>query len=108
MKIEPMMSRGIVLMHADGKFEMAPMQVFKSSTGQTVIRIGNNALFFDENGSFDGSECVCPANVTKAQMHRVGAAIAQQAENEGLAPSAPYFEPGSNGHAAETAAWKKS
>ncbi len=51
MKVLPTMSRGIVLLHEDGKtFEMAPFQVFRSASGSTIIRIGRTALFFDADG----------------------------------------------------------
>ena len=50
------MSKGVVFVHEDGAtFEMVPLQVFICGS-QTVIRIGRNALFFDKDGKFDGSE----------------------------------------------------
>ena len=103
MKINPTMSKGIVLMHQDGSYEMAPFQVFRGNNA-TIIRIGNNTLFFEENGKFDGSEC---GGVPKEKAEEFMRAFEIQDENKDKAPDKPYFEPGSNGWEKETADWPK-
>lgn len=108
MKILPMVNSGIVLMHEDGTFEMAPLQVFRASNGKTVIRIGNNTLWFSENGTFDGSECKMPGQglpIEKAAA--LQAAFEVQGSNAGQAPAEAYFEEGSAGFQREAAGWPK-
>ncbi len=107
MKINPMMNAGIVLMHNDGTFELAPLQVFESASGSTVIRIGNNALFFTPDGEFDGFECHVPKDMSLSDSYgqRLTEAFIVQGANKGKAPAEPYFEPGSNGWKKEVAAW---
>jgi hypothetical protein len=103
MKILPMMSRGVVLVHEDGTFEMAPMQVWRSGSGQTVIRLGNNAYFFQDSGKYDGSEhrIVEGSDLDKA----LPVALAESSANKGLAPEVAYYPEGTPGHARETSAW---
>lgn len=107
MKILPTMSKGVVLLHEDGRtFEMAPFQVFLSGGGQTCIRIGRNAFFFERDGSFDGSECkVSGINQDSPEAYTIQNAFNEQGRNKGMAPEAPYFAPGSKGHTAETQGW---
>lgn len=109
MKILPAMSKGVVFVHEDGKtFEMAPLQVFIGGSGQTVIRIGRNVLFFDKNGQFDGTESKMVAltpDSEKEEARAIRAAFEAQGEHKGLAPEEPYFQPGTKGHTAETRAW---
>ena len=101
MKILPMQSRGIVLMHEDGKtIEMAPMQVFRQRNGNTIIRIGRNTLHFLEDGTFDGEECACSAG---AKQEEIVAALQQSAANQGQPPETTYFEEGTRGWEDETA-----
>lgn len=108
MKIMPMVSSGVVLMHEDGSFEMAPLQVFRSATGQTVIRLGNNALFFKEDGSFDGNECKIPGGgVPVEQAAALQGAFHEQGKNTGKAPAEAYFQEGSRGWDREVAGWPK-
>jgi hypothetical protein len=105
MKILPCMAKAIVLLHEDGKtFEMAPFQVWRSSSsGGTVIRIGRNTLFFNEKGEFDGTESAVLA--TQAEADAFVEAFAVQGKNKGLAPETAYFPPGTAGYADETRAW---
>lgn len=106
MKILPTMSKGVVFVHEDGKtFEMAPLQVFISS-GQTVIRIGRNTLFFDKDGRFDGTESkVDGLSPDSEEAKAIREAFEAQGEYKGLPPDEPYFKPGSPGHAAEVRSW---
>ena len=106
MKILPCMSKGIVLMHEDGTFELAPFQVFLSAGGQTVIRIGRTALYFDKDGRFDGEECHGRSAPELAQSNELLVdALEASKRNQGLAPEEPYFQPGSPAFERETAAW---
>lgn len=101
------MSRGIVFVHEDGKtFEMAPLQVFISGGGQTVIRIGRNALFFNQDGTLDGSEShVSGLTPDSPEVALIQQAFELQGQNKGLSPDDPYFVSGTPGHAAETRSW---
>jgi len=107
MKILPMMCKGVVFVHEDGKtFEMAPLQVFRSGSGQTAIRIGNNVLFFDTDGSFDGTEShVAGMAPDSPEASLLTEAFVLQGEYKGLPPDVPYFEPGTPGYEAETRSW---
>ena len=104
------MSRGIVLLHEDGKtFEMAPLQVFIGANGHTLIRIGRNMLFFNPDGRFDGTECKTgelDTESTEAKM--LLEAFELQGEAKGLPPEEAYFQPGSPGYKAETRAWPRA
>jgi hypothetical protein len=103
MKILPCMAKEIVLLHEDGKtFEMAPFQVFRSASGQTVIRIGRNTLWFGENGKFDGTEC---SMIDPSEEESQAVTAAHMRTTKGLPPDEPYFQPGSPGHESETRAW---
>lgn len=107
MKILPMMSRGVVFVHEDGKtFEMAPFQIFIGGSGQTVLRIGSNAFFFDKNGKFDGTESHVAGHAPDSPAASLfKQAFDLQGQNQGLAPDKPYFTPGTPGHEAETRGW---
>jgi hypothetical protein len=106
MKILPTMCKGIVLVHEDGKtFEMAPLQVFISGRS-TVIRIGRNALFFNQDGSFDGTESsVSGLSPDSPEAALIREAFELQGRCKGLPPEEPYFAAGTSGYAAETRAW---
>ena len=107
MKILPHMSKAVVFVHEDGKtFEMTPLQVFISAGGQTAIRIGRNVLFFDKDGTFDGTESsVAGFSHDSPEAALIREAFELQGRYKGMAPEEPYFQPGSPGHAAETRAW---
>lgn len=107
MKILPTMCKGIVLVHEDGKtFEMAPFQVFIGNGGKTEIRIGNNVLFFNKDGTFDGTEShiagMAPGSPELELLHE---AFVLQGKYKGLPPDVAYFTPGTPGYDAETRAW---
>lgn len=108
MKILPFMSKGVVLMHEDGKtFEMAPLQVFRSTgNGWTVIRIGRNTLYFTETGAFDGTECSTTMK-QGPEADLLAEAFAVQKHHHGLPPEEPYFPEGSGYHTDETRAWSQ-
>lgn len=108
MKILPMMSKGVVFVHEDGKtFEMAPVQVFISGSGrQTVIRIGHNTLYFNQDGTFDGSEArVTGIHKRSPEAELIREAFELQGKNKGLPPDEPYFVPGTPGYDNETRPW---
>jgi len=110
MKILPTMCKGVVFVHEDGKtFEMAPLQVFRSGSGQTAIRIGNNILFFDTDGSFDGTEShVAGLAPGSPEASLLTEAFELQGQYKGLPPDEPYFMPGTPGYAAETRSWSSA
>ena len=108
MKILPMMSRGVVMLHGDGKtFEMAPLQVFRGPNGYTCIRYGRNVLFFDKDGGFDGTESTLNGVAdAKAVADELRHAFEAQQQNRGQPPEYPYFGPWREDfRAAELAAW---
>jgi hypothetical protein len=102
MKILPMMHKGVVLLHEDGAtIEMAPMQIWRQKDGTTVLRLGRNAFYFNEDGSFDGSEhAMDPAKATL-----IDDALKLARENRGLAPDTAYHVPGTPQYLDETRAW---
>jgi hypothetical protein len=107
MNIQPCVSAGIVFMHEDGKFEMTPFQIFPLKTGGSCIRIGRNAIYFNEDGSFDGTECAPPRSAveTNEKLDALGEGFQRSGENRGLAPATTYFGEGSPGYEAEVAGW---
>lgn len=107
MKILPSMCRGFVFVHEDGKtFEFAPLQVFLGGGGQTIIRIGRNVLYFNKDGTFDGTEShVDHLKPDSPELKMIHEAFELQGELKGLPPDEPYFQPGTPGHAAETRMW---
>jgi len=105
MKLKPTINKGIVLMHEDGSFEMAPFQIF-STQYHTIIRIGNNALFFDAEGNFDGSEGKVPKGcMNNHSEEEILKAYQHQVDNDGKAPEEPYFASQSNAWECEVKAW---
>ena len=108
MKILPMMSEAVVMLHEDGKsFEMVPLQVFRAPNGYTCIRYGRNVLFFNKDGSFDGTESTLNGVLAEpAFAEELKQAFAQQRDNHGKPPLYPYFGPWREDfRAAELAAW---
>ena len=102
MKILPTMSRGVVFLHEDGKtFEMAPLHIFRTRDGDTVIRIGRNILTLDESGNFDGEECHLDGIDAAEIGEQLAEALKQSVANQGQAPESLYFSEGSAGRAAE-------
>lgn len=107
MKILPMMHKGIVFVHDDGKtFEVIPLQIFVSKNNMTVIRIGNNTIWFDKDGGFDGTESkLAEVSVDGERARLIQEAFEIQGENRGLAPETPYFPIGTPAYEAETRSW---
>ena len=106
MKILPCMSRGVVLVHEDDSFEMAPFQVFRTKDA-TVFRIGRNAFFFDDDGRYDGSEHQLDGvyGMDDPKLAAVNEALNLSGENKGLPPDKAYYPQGTPGYDRETAAW---
>jgi|APFre7841882654_1041346.scaffolds.fasta_scaffold143578_1 hypothetical protein len=106
MKILPSMCKGFVFVHEDGKsFEFAPLQVFLSGS-QTAIRIGRNILFFNKDGTFDGTEShLAGLESDSPELKRIREAFDLQGEMKGLPPDESYFQPGTPGYVAETRMW---
>ena len=104
MKILPMMSRGVVLVHEDESIEMAPMQIWHTKNG-TRLRIGRNVYFFNLDGSYDGSEHRMTYARGSDKEREMDAALTLSGENKGFAPEVPHYPPDTPGHQAEVAAW---
>ena len=109
MKIIPCMNSGIPFVLNDGRsLEIVPLQVFRSASGQTAIRIGRNILFFNENGTFDGTEARVAEDISEDECDTLVAALESSKTTDGVAPAEPYFMVGSDGYDAETRAWSNS
>lgn len=106
MKILPCMSKGVVLVHEDGSFEMAPFQVFRTKDA-TVVRLGRNAYFFDDGGRFDGSEHQLDgvSGMDDPKLAAVNEALTLSGKNKGIPPDRAYYPPGTPGYERETATW---
>ncbi len=110
MRILPHLSSGIPFLQPDNKtVVMLPFQVMLLESGMTVIRLGNNALFFDGDGKFDGGECKPTAikSPDSPEALAIAAAFRASEANEGRAPAEPYFMPSSHGYKSEIAFWPK-
>jgi hypothetical protein len=107
--IRPYVSKAIAFLAADGKtVDMLPLQVIPLPDGSTVIRIGNNTLWFEADGTFDGNECKnISMKVDSPEAREIMARFAESKAYDGKAPEEPYFHPGCIGHEAETAGWPK-
>jgi len=103
MKILPIMSRGVPFVRGDDTLEMVPMQVWRDAKGSTVIRLGKNAYFFDEDGKYDGSEH--KATEGRSADKTLTASLEASSRNRGLPPEEAYYPEGTPAHARETAAW---
>ncbi|HEY5657329.1 MAG TPA: hypothetical protein VIY27_06030 [Myxococcota bacterium] len=101
-QLQPFVSAGVPLLREDGSVEMPPMQLFVTASGSTILRIGNNTLWFDENGVFDGTEHRLTKRSSQAKLEQ---AMAVADELRGMAPPEPYFQPGSDGWESEVAGW---
>lgn len=108
-KIKPCVSSGIAFLAPDGRtMDMLPFQVIRMSDGGTVIRIGRNTLCFDAVGAFDGNECrVEGLEPGSPEAAAILEKFAQSERNEGQAPAAPYYKPGTRGYEDEIAGWPK-
>ena len=109
MKILPVLRSVIPFVTTDdtGKVTVhrLPLQVFRSGSA-TIVRIGENALFFEEGGKFDGFEAALrsPDDATLAAYDD---ASEESEASRGMPPAAAYFMPGTTGHTAETRAWPR-
>lgn len=103
-QLRPFVSAGEVLIRPDGRgYDVVPISVFRTSGGQTAIRIGRNVLVFDEDGTYDGPEgSSVPGALSAAELKN---AYETAAQNVGRRPADAYYDPGSRGHTAETAIW---
>lgn len=106
-KVLPVLHRGVVLLHEDGKtFEIAPLQVFRVNGGGTVLRIGRNAFHFTVDGRLDSNECrIAPMGPDAPEAQALAKAYSEQDRNRNLAPDEAFFKPGTPGYLAETRVW---
>jgi hypothetical protein len=107
MKINPCVSSGIPWLSPEGdRVDVVPMQVFRSVSGLTIVRVGRNTLWFDERGNFDGTEHkMAGVPVDGPVAEQLIALLAESKTNQGQAPAEAYFAEGSEGWKKETAAW---
>lgn len=108
MKILPMVRRAVPLMvTVDGvqRCVEVPVQAFLTPKGGTVLRIGDNTLWWLPNGSFDGVEA-CMTGVAEETAAAYVAALEAMGDHDS-APDDAYFREGSDGNRAETRGWPK-
>lgn len=98
MKILPVVCKTIPLM-IEGRCVEVPFQVFRSKTS-TVIRIGDNALYFDDDGTFDGCEAK-GEDPEQAKLYVESLAK----KTQGVPPETSYFQPGTPGFHREIQGW---
>lgn len=108
-KLHPFVHRGFVLMHCNGvDFEMAPMQLFISEGGP-ALRIGRNMIFFNPDGTLDGSECKPGTYVEGSAQEQLASKLCDaydlQTDNRNQAPLHAYFSVGTKGWVREVSAW---
>ena len=114
MKILPMMNRGIPWLREDGRtFDVVPFQVFllkefKGEPSATIIRIGRNAIWLNEDGSFNGTEMKSSEDISEDEIAALEAAHDASKTVDGVAPEEAYFPPMTPGYDAETRAWVAS
>lgn len=115
MKILPFCRSAEPFVHEDGTVELAPFQVFRSPNGGTVMRLGRNTYWFDEQGRYTGCECGI-ADLVLATPRVVEVEAIQRAyevshtDATRRVPPAPYFLPGTDRDEfvrAERAGWPK-
>lgn len=102
-ELKPFMSRGEPFLAPDGKVYLVPVQLFSTSDGH-ILRIGENTLWFNKDGSFDGPEARLTSQDAADEYVE---ALKLSAENPEQAPSDAYFHPDTQGYEAETASWPK-
>jgi hypothetical protein len=104
-KILPMLRARVPLVTGDGTaFDVVPLQVFRFKDGRWLLRYGRNTLWFEPDGTFDGTEHLTQARIDGDALQ---AALADSPHSEGEAPAESYFDPEAPGYQAETAAWPK-
>ncbi len=109
MKILPVLRCVIPFVTADDAGEVTvhrlPLQVFRGGSGGTIVRIGDNALFFEESGKFDGFESALPSY--EAAVVAYAEASEESQATRGMPPAKAYYQPGTTGHTAETRSWPR-
>lgn len=104
MRIKPSARRAIPFVTSTGVHEL-PFSVFETDNGMTIIRIGDNTLWFDKNGAFDGTESRLSPEGAGAMQAELLAAMERSHAAVGTHPADTYFEEGTNGHTAEVRGW---
>lgn len=101
--LQPFLSRGeVVKLRPEDKAVLVPVQLFRGSQhGSAILRVGETTFWFVD-GEYDGTEAHLKG---EAEAPEVTALLEQSAKNRGLAPARAYFQSGTPGYEAETAAW---
>jgi hypothetical protein len=95
----------IVNAAGDG-FEVVPVQLWRGAKGGPMLRVGNNTLWFNPDGTLEGGPEAClAAGVARPVVEAYTAALDRFAATVGARPATAYFGEGSPGWAAETALW---
>lgn len=94
MKILPVVYKSIPLVMPDGSIHRVAFQVYQSE-GETFLRLGNNMLTFNKDGTFDG----CEARLTADMVPEYQKALEEPCKN--ITPEDTYHQPGTKGYMAE-------
>ena len=100
--LQPFLSRGEAFFGPDGKVYLVPIQLFQKRDGGIILRIGENTLWFNPDGSYDGPEARLRGESAAVEY---AAVLEAHTENKNQAPDEPYFQEGSNGWVDETKSW---
>ena len=103
-ELQPFVSKGEPFLAPDGKVYLVPIQLFANQSGGYVLRIGENTLWFNKDGSFDGPEARLTSQDAADEYTE---ALDLSMGNIGKAPDQAYFQPESRGWTEETASWPK-
>ena len=94
MKILPVVYKFLPLLMPDGTIHRVAFQVYQIN-GEAQIRIGNNKLMFNKDGTFDGCEAKLPGEL----VPEYSAALEEPRKN--IPPDDTYHQPGTPGYRAE-------
>lgn len=87
--------------YIDGKLLTLPVQIWHKGKGSWVLRIGENTLHFNDRGVFDGPEYHVGKDPESPIVNELIGLLQESSKVMGQLPDEPYYEEGSEGHAAE-------
>jgi hypothetical protein len=106
--LKPFVSSGeVFLVPGEATPIIVPMQLFQTSGGAVVLRIGDTTYWFDANGKYDGPEMNVRAVPTPEKIAEIAQLLDDCVPNKGQAPATSYFGPGCPGYDAEVAGWPR-
>lgn len=109
MKILPMVRRSVPLLVTVDDVQRCievPLQAILMPNGLTVLRLGDNTLWWDAQGRFDGVEAKAYDPCDRPTLDYATALEAMV--DHDTAPDEPYFGPHSDGQRAEMRGWPKA